>query len=100
MIFWNIKYKTFFITDINGNELYKGVILYSPFITYHELKQLYKYYKLKYYELTKGMYQLQGDPYPDKTETKMCEKSNPSKTYGNEEIKMKTLKFGAECEDM
>ena len=96
MIFWNNTAKDFYITDINGNDLYRGVILYSPFITYHELKQLYKYYKMKYYELENGFYKIQDKPYLNKTETKMCEKSVLSKFHDGE-TKIKTLKFGTEC---
>ena len=51
LIFKNNITKLYKITDLNGNHLDYGVILYEPLITYHELVQLYKYYKMKHQQL-------------------------------------------------
>jgi len=84
------------------------VILYSPYVTYHELKQIYKYYKMKYFELNqiddrieKEIYLVQKEPprLPDGTdavETPMCEVS--VKSFQNDrDPEIKTLAFGDKC---
>ncbi len=106
-IFWNKLTKLFEITDINGNDLQKGVILYSPYVTYHELKQIYKYYKMKYFaleqinrQIPKDIYLVQKEPPKlwngeDAEETPMCEVRRDS----FENTKIKTLAFGNKCNE-
>ena len=74
LIFLDNNTKLLNITDINGNTLDMGVILYSPYITYHELVQLYKHYKMAYIKLTNMCHDVPIYEFKPETQEKKAEK--------------------------
>ena len=72
-IFWSMKLNMFFLADHYGSRVNLGTIIYTPFITYHELKQLYYHYKQDFIKLKNEVYISKKNNNPKKDEkTRLC----------------------------
>ena len=99
-IFWNKIGNRLHVCDYNGHTLYTSTVLYVPFVTYDELLQLYKTYKLDYFKLKNEFYLVRKDTDLIEDETvskvKVCVKEVDAGSHKHRS----DLLFGKDCDDV
>jgi len=96
-IVWDCGSMCFELYEVSGGAINMSIILYSPYSTYHELRQMVHDYKSHFYELPRNLgYAVTKDKRDDKKETQFCIIHDDEKKakYGN----YSRIGIGVECQ--